>query len=316
MNAKYIQMSIEELVEDEVFIRTFQKPILNQEWLQWQSKQSAEVQERISAAGLLVASLSSEVAPFVLEEKTIQQLWSRIDRSTMPRQKVRTSRLLQIWPYLVAAAAIVLLAIFLYPGMALQEVINPTGAALVVTLPSSSEVTLAADAKITYNPRSWKEKRVVNLEGKAYFDITKGGPFSVVTSQGQVQVLGTAFHVMQYESSFIVAVDRGVVLVDSDIAQRQLRAGMSYMKNPRAKDIDQYAGRASTYVVLQQSTIKSAKAALSAMYDISFSGLESEEDRLFNGSFDSEDLHQALHDVFWTAGMKYDLMGDDVILSN
>jgi transmembrane sensor len=41
----------------------------------------------------------------------------------------------------------------------------------------------------------WSKERTLSLEGEAFFEVQKGSKFSVVTSDGIVEVLGTSFDV-------------------------------------------------------------------------------------------------------------------------
>ena len=67
-------------------------------------------------------------------------------------------------------------------------------------LPDSSEVWLNAGSTILYPETFAKDKRLVMLDGEAYFSIKKdtASPFIVEASQLSVKVLGTRFNVKAY----------------------------------------------------------------------------------------------------------------------
>ena len=67
-------------------------------------------------------------------------------------------------------------------------------------LPDSSEVWLNAGSTILYPETFAKDKRLVILNGEAYFSVQKdtASPFIVETSQLSVKVLGTKFNVKAY----------------------------------------------------------------------------------------------------------------------
>ena len=73
---------------------------------------------------------------------------------------------------------------------------NKTGVQLVV-LPDSSQVWMNEDTRITYPEEFTGEKRLVVLEGKAYFDIRKNAeiPFVVQIGDVEIEVTGTEFFV-------------------------------------------------------------------------------------------------------------------------
>ena len=67
-------------------------------------------------------------------------------------------------------------------------------------MPDSSEVWLNAGSTILYPETFAKDKRLVILNGEAYFSVQKdtASPFIVETSQLSVKVLGTKFNVKAY----------------------------------------------------------------------------------------------------------------------
>ena len=69
-------------------------------------------------------------------------------------------------------------------------------------LPDSSEIWLNAGSSITYPATFAKDKRLVTLDGEAYFSVKRNTaqPFVVETSGLTVKVLGTKFNVNAYSS--------------------------------------------------------------------------------------------------------------------
>lgn len=69
-----------------------------------------------------------------------------------------------------------------------------------ILLPDSSEIWLNAGSSISYPKAFSKDKRLVNLNGEAYFSIRRNvqKPFIVETQQLSVKVLGTRFNVKAY----------------------------------------------------------------------------------------------------------------------
>ena len=72
----------------------------------------------------------------------------------------------------------------------------PLGATSEQTLADGSRLVLHPGASVTYQRFLWGRTRHINLEGKAYFDVTESSrPFVVETMNAEVRVLGTAFSV-------------------------------------------------------------------------------------------------------------------------
>lgn len=93
---------------------------------------------------------------------------------------------------------------------------NSEKATLVKTLEDGSIVYLAQRSTLLYPEHFAADKREVNLQGEAFFDIApqKEQSFLIETGKVRVEVLGTAFDVRSNEStSFSLSVQRGMVKV-------------------------------------------------------------------------------------------------------
>lgn len=97
-----------------------------------------------------------------------------------------------------------------------QNVIhNKTGVQSVV-LPDHSQVWMNEDTQLTYPEKFTEEKRLVSLEGKAYFDICKDPERSFIVQIGnvEIEVTGTEFFVESglEEQSYITLISGGINL--------------------------------------------------------------------------------------------------------
>lgn len=81
-----------------------------------------------------------------------------------------------------------------------NELAIPRGGENTVILADGTTVHLNAGSKLTYPVRFAGKRRIVRLEGEAYFDVVadEEHPFVVQTHLGEVTVLGTAFNVNAY----------------------------------------------------------------------------------------------------------------------
>jgi ferric-dicitrate binding protein FerR (iron transport regulator) len=83
----------------------------------------------------------------------------------------------------------------------LQQVFVKPGSKSKIILPDGTVVRLNGSSKLSY-PKDFNQNvREVNLEGEAYFDVTKNAahPFIVHTSNIDIKVLGTIFNVKSYD---------------------------------------------------------------------------------------------------------------------
>ena len=79
-------------------------------------------------------------------------------------------------------------------------------------LSDGSKVWINSNSNLYY-PKSFSEKRVVYLEGEAYFEIAKdeNKPFIIHTQKGTTEVLGTSFNISSTKNEVVVTVTEGLV---------------------------------------------------------------------------------------------------------
>lgn len=92
-------------------------------------------------------------------------------------------------------------------------------------LPDNSLVTINAMSSISFNKKNWNSKRNVKLKGEAYFKVSKGSKFNVITKNGIVSVLGTEFNVKNRDNTFEVICYEGSVKVTHKNVVKKLLPG-------------------------------------------------------------------------------------------
>ena len=120
------------------------------------------------------------------------------------RLKSHTRRLMLIRTF-SAAAAVALLCLstwtaYLYIQPTTIQTISTLAETRTVCLPDGSTVTLNHYSSLSYPEKFKSDKREVELNGEAYFEVSKKKehPFIVQTATIDVQVLGTHFNVDAY----------------------------------------------------------------------------------------------------------------------
>ena len=140
---------------------------------------------------------------------TIQQHISKNQNETIVTEK-KTIKL--VWLKIVAAIVIISSISLLYINfqkrdlneeIVYNEIYNPKGQKRLVTMPDGSNIYLNGDSKIKYAQNFDTKKRIVYLEGEAFFDVQhrKNQPFIVYTGKVSTTVLGTSFNINSYKSS-------------------------------------------------------------------------------------------------------------------
>ena len=119
--------------------------------------------------------------------------------------------------FLKVAAAFLVLVVgsftaFYFIGIEVLE--NKSSGVAEYLLPDGSIVKLNQNSEASYNSATWFFNRNVNLDsGEAFFEVEKGGKFSVATPMGDIAVLGTSFNVSLRNENFQVACKTGKVEV-------------------------------------------------------------------------------------------------------
>ncbi len=93
-------------------------------------------------------------------------------------------------------------------------------------LSDGSQVTLNANSSIQY-PILFAYNRNLKLKGEAYFKVVKGSTFTIATTEGKVQVLGTEFNVNVDQDYFEVHCFEGKVKVCSPTSTHILTHGQT-----------------------------------------------------------------------------------------
>lgn len=131
---------------------------------------------------------------------------------------------------------------------------NQEAATLVKTLEDGSVVYLAQASTLQYPEHFDTDKREVNLQGEAFFDVAKKPEqtFLIDTEKVRVEVLGTAFDVRSNEQTpFSLSVLRGKVKVSLKQGSQTLyvNAGETVILQNKGLQIDptKYSGRFDRY---------------------------------------------------------------------
>jgi transmembrane sensor len=161
----------------------------------------------------------------------------------------------KLWLSLSRVAAILLLIISVAFGV--QYFVNKVAVVKVtahqnqsdrpVILPDGTKVYLNAGASLAYPKTFAKNKRIVELSGEAYFEVThnKNYPFEIKTKYAKIKVLGTSFNVLAVPKtdSIQVAVTSGIVELTALLGNRKIQiakgnAGVYYYSRDTLKYSD------------------------------------------------------------------------------
>ena len=195
-----------------------------------------------------------------------------------------------------AAAAAVILCVFLFRDNEQQIQLMADAQVQEFVLPDGTEVTLAPGSKLSY---SEKCPRKTQLEGKAYFEVARDEavPFEITSDGAFVRVLGTKFMVDAGSSVKEVYVTEGKVLFakssDSEgvILTKDMQATLSESDAvpvvAMEPDVNSIAWQRGSFI-FNQTPLKEVLETLSKHYMVSF--VANDLSKQLSGEFDAEDL--------------------------
>jgi len=239
-------------------------------------------------------------------------------------------------------------------ALAQTEVITPKGSRTKIQLPDGSDVWLNAGTQLKYNKDFENGNREVYLSGEAFFDVVRNPakPFVIHTSSMDVKVLGTQFNVKAYEEDlttetslikgsvavylnvapekeYLLKPNQKLILNNNALANQQLMAD----KQPLSKmDLSPMVSiQALTYAEASETDVESSwtKNILS-FEDELFPDVARKMERWYNveiqfrnkkweqqylsGSFEKENLTQALKALQYSTGFKYKISGKTILI--
>jgi len=219
----------------------------------------------------------------------------------------------------VAAAVVLMIAVSFWFVNSQDETISTLYAQSTThTLPDASEIILNAGSEISYSKKKWDKKRVVSLEGEAFFKVAKGEKFSVATDLGEVWVLGTQFNVEHRDEYFEVTCYEGLVRVNFNGIEKELPAGSSFLAiNGKVIPVEGPNTDGPSWLN-QESSFKSIplKYVLEEFERQFNSEVETrgvDLNQLFTGTFSNTNKELALQSISSPSRLTYKLDGENVI---
>lgn len=255
------------------------------------------------------------VAWEMLEEKVLAGKKSKV--ITMPRR---------YWITGVAASFILAIGALFLLSQPDQKVIDTaTAESNTISLPNGSAVYLNARSSINYSEKTWKQERLVELEGEAFFEVTKGNRFIVSTDFGSVEVLGTSFNVRVRNQRLEVSCKTGKVRVSSPdnnssqiiIPGQQVVAKAGIVYEPVEVGIDQVGNWRDGEYDFESILLTEVLEEFERQFDIELKYDETDpeiKDRVYNGYFSNTNLNEAIQLICSPMALAYKIDGRTVTI--
>lgn len=179
-----------------------------------------------------------------------------------------------------------------------------------------SSAVIGPYSSLKYDQEQWSEKRKVNLKGQAFFDVTPGVSFSVSTTAGRVEVLGTQFDVWSIDSEYMrVSCREGRVRVtDNDGKSNEIGANQAiYISSGSLSEISDLPSSTFDWQQnlrnYQNTPVKILLSDIERFYEVTFTTDISSEKDVFSGVLPTDDLDKCVQ--FLETSLSYEAERSD-----
>lgn len=244
----------------------------------------------------------------------------RLKSQLPPKDKQVQVNWMQYTLRIAAAVTLVIMAYFSFNYFNTAEYFALSGEQVAFFLPDSSEVTLNSLSAVTYKKLNWKDDRVLQLNGEAYFDVEKGSSFKVITPDGQVTVLGTRFNVLAREGYFEVRCFEGKVNVKHDAQNQVLTADQRFVVVNNQANFSTSVTAESPSWMANRSTFEGVPfrfvvEELERQYGVEVRAEQVDLNALFTGGFTHDDLDLALKSITIPLKLGYEKSENEITLT-
>ncbi|KQM69325.1 hypothetical protein ASE74_04760 [Pedobacter sp. Leaf216] len=285
-----------------------------------------------------------ETADYYLNKPVNQQKsWSAIQQHIEKTKEVNLplAKKIKLLNYLKIAAAIIIVALLpivyfnnFHPAksaVTYNEIYNPSGQKRLVTMPDGSNIYLNGDSKIRYAQNFNTGKRIVYLEGEAFFDVQHRSkqPFIVYTGKVSTTVLGTSFNINAYQSlkNITITVHSGKVgvvvkrknttapahfLLPNEQLTVNKFTGMASKQNVNAIDFDSWR---EYKLFFYDKPLSEIAEVIGREYDLDISiKTEALKEIKLTAKFDKCSAKQIMETIAKLTGSKYKIYENKVII--
>lgn len=196
----------------------------------------------------------------------------------------------------------------------------PMGVKSSLTLTDGSKVIMNAGSSLRYIKDFEADKRVLYLEGEAYFDVQKDSlrPFIVYTGDMSTTAIGTSFNISAYKPDSVnVYLLTGKALVADNLNQENqmfLEKGETASKVPSGRvykgtfNEEEIMAWTKGVIIFDRTPIRVAIKTLENWYGVSFELQNHPPDGLtVSGKFDNEQLKNILEGLSYSARFSFEI---------
>lgn len=268
---------------------------------------------------ILVRTSSFKVPTRTSKEEVLERIKSgNLESKKVIKSEPKKGIRIMYWIGSVAASFLVLFGLWQFLGTSETTVATSRGNHSSYTLPDGSVVAMNAESKIIFDKGKFNSKRLLKMEGEAFFSIQKGKTFTIRTERADIKILGTSFNVFARERNFKVSCVTGKIQVTSGSDLVIITPGQSAeIVNDKLKkytdssirDISRWQFGEFKY---RNKELKAIFKEIERQFNVNFVVPEMEQ-QYYTGSFNNKNLNEALDMVCLPMGLTYEIGTDNKV---
>jgi transmembrane sensor len=262
------------------------------------------------------------------EDEAWKRLKNRIHEKDVPLLLLKKSSV----NWLRIAASIVLISTLGWLGYSYFEnksantliQIYATNTTINDTLPDGTTVTLNKNSSLSYTSTFKGKTRPVTLKGEAFFYVSpdKTKPFIITINDVTVQVVGTSFNVKNKNGKTTVDVETGIVKVNKNNDQVELRRGEKVVIADQQLKLLKSVSKGRLYnyyrnkeLVCDETPLQELVDALNEIYNVNISIKSSDlREKPITTVFKDQSLDQVLEVIQETFMIKIERKNNQILL--
>lgn len=265
------------------------------------------------------ASAQFEISPVRHADENWQIVAEKTSQAATNITPIRRS--FTRWASAVAAAAVILIGLYWWQISRVTTISVPRAEQLTHILPDGSSVTINAESSIQYKKSSYSTDRQIALTGEAFFQVTPGESFRVISGFASTEVLGTSFNVKARDKKVAVSCATGRVSVSSLQAETSaviLMPGFAttVLENksphpPTQMAVAALSGWRNGEFYFNSTPLTEVFAEIERQFDVSITANKDFSGLPFTGQFDRTTINETLDIVCLTSGLRYTTRADN-----
>lgn len=288
------------------------------EWIEGRMT-DAELKAKVSASDYnAYLKLRESLGALQFAEPDMEQQYRVIKEKKVASLDRKPAKRIRLYSLMSVAAALVLLLCGYQFFVFSNQAITDYGQTSEIKLADGSTVVLNNRSAVSY-PNWFALRRALELDGEAFFKVSKGKAFTVETELGSVTVMGTQFNVIVQNDYFEVSCYEGKVCVAAKNHNIILTKGLSVRFYQNQMEQWEQSGIAAPGWLRGESTFRNAPLEAVMLqfenkYNRRVAYPESLKNIRFTGSFTHRNIETALRSICIPLQMQFDQTTDGKIV--